>query len=186
VRTSRIAARTGWLSAAALLLVAVGAGSYAWTLRGEIAALQGDLRDALTRLDRSERQATVATRNVAVAEGRLAVLLASDMTQVNLEGQPVAPGASGRAFMSRSRGLVFTASALPPAPAGRIYQLWVVTSQAPVSAGLLEVDASGTVAQQFPAPELSGAAPAAVAVTLEPAGGVPAPTGDKYLVGLTH
>jgi hypothetical protein len=26
----------------------------------------------------------------------------------------------------------------------------------------------------------------AIAVTEEPAGGVPAPTGDKYLVGLTH
>jgi anti-sigma-K factor RskA len=28
--------------------------------------------------------------------------------------------------------------------------------------------------------------PAALAVTLEPEGGVPAPTGDKYLVGLTR
>jgi len=193
VHTSLAAFRTGWLSAAALLLVAVSAGAYAWALRSdaqalraEIATLQGNLRDALARLDRSEQQATVAARNVAVAEGRLAVLLASDMTQVNLEGQPVAPRAAGRAFLSRSRGLVFTASALPPAPAGRIYQLWVVTARAPVSAGLLDVDPSGSVAQQFPAPDLSGAAPAAVAVTLEPAGGVPAPTGDKYLVGVAH
>jgi len=185
VRASRPLARGGWLSAAAMLLVSVALGTYAWTLRTEIAALKADLREALVRLDRSEQQATVATRNVAVAEGRLAVLLASDMTQVTLDGQPVAPRASGRAFLSRSRGLVFTASDLPPAPPGKTYQLWVVTAQAPVSAGLLDLDQSGRVAQQFPTPPDLGA-PVAVAVTLEPAGGVPAPTGDKYLVGLTH
>jgi anti-sigma-K factor RskA len=186
VRSSRIVSRTGWLSAVAMLLVAAGLGAYAWTLRNEVATLQGDLRNALARLDRSEQASTVAARNVAVAEGRLAVLLASDMTQVTLDGQPVSPRASGRAFLSRSRGLVFTATDLPPAPTGKIYQLWIVTSQAPVSAGLLDVDASGRVAQQFPAPPDGGSPVAAVAVTLEPAGGVAAPTGDKYLVGVTH
>ncbi len=183
---ARSLASAGWLSAAALLIVSVSTGGYAYSLRTQLGELRTELRATLARLDRSEQQVAVATRNVAVAEARMAVLTASDMTQVNLEGQtPVAPRASGRAFLSRSRGLLFTANDLPPVPAGRVYQLWVVTAQAPVSAGLIDLDASGRVAQAFPTPADLGA-PVAVAVTLEPAGGVPAPTGDKYLVGLTH
>jgi anti-sigma-K factor RskA len=174
-----------WLSAAAMLLVSVGLGGYAWMLRGDLQALRRELRDTQARLERSEQQVTVATRAVSVAEARMAVLTAPDLRQVDLEGQPVAPSASGRAFLSRSRGLLFTASSLPPLPAGRSYQLWVVTAQAPVSAGLLELDASGRVAQAFETP--ADMAPAvAIAVTIEPEGGVPAPTGDKYLVGLTE
>jgi anti-sigma-K factor RskA len=60
-----------------------------------------------------------------------------------------------------------------------------VTAQSPVSAGLLELDAAGRVTQAFNTP-VDLARPVAIAVTDEPAGGVPAPTGDKYLVGLTH
>jgi anti-sigma-K factor RskA len=63
-----------------------------------------------------------------------------------------------------------------------VYQVWVVTAQAPVSAGLLVPDVSGGGTAYYMTPQ-DIAAPVAVAVTLEPAGGVPAPTGDKYLVG---
>jgi hypothetical protein len=60
-----------------------------------------------------------------------------------------------------------------------------VTAQAPVSAGLFDTDNGGRVTQTFnTAPDV--ARPVAIAVTEEPAGGVTAPTGDKYLVGLTH
>ncbi len=176
---------SGWLSAAALLVASIGLGAYTLSLREQMFGLRAELRDAMTRLERSEEEVTVATRNVANAESRMAVLIAPDMTQVDLQGQPVAPAATGRAFLSRSRGMVFTASNLPPLPAGRAYQLWVVTAQAPVSAGILQLGASGHVAQAFNTP--ADLAPAvAVAVTIEPEGGVPAPTGDRYLVGLTH
>ncbi len=181
-RTSVFSA--GWLSAAALLVVSLGLGGYSLSLRQRIAGLEADLRDAVARLDRSEQQVAVATRSVASAEARMAVLTAPDLRQVNLAGQTIAPRASGRAFLSRASGLMFTASDLPPLPAGRVYQLWIVTAQAPVSAGLLEVDAGGRVAQRFDTPA-NLQAPVAIAVTDEPAGGVPAPTGEKYLVGAT-
>ena len=176
----------GWLSAAALLLVSLGLGNYSMRLQREISGLRTAVSDLNARLNQSEQRVTVATRLVALADQRMAVLIAPDLTQVDLQGQqPVAPRASGRAFYSRSRGLIFTASDLPPLRSGRAYQLWVVTAQSPVSAGLLDVDASGRVTQAFtPPPDLPR--PVAIAVTEEPAGGVPAPTGDKYLVGLTH
>jgi anti-sigma-K factor RskA len=176
----------GWLSAAALLLLSLGLGSYSMSLQREISGLRTEVGALNGRLNESEQRVTVATRLVALADQRMAVLTAPDLRQVDLQGQqPVAPRASGRAFYSRSRGLVFTASDLPPLRAGRTYQLWLVTAQAPVSAGLLEIDNAGRVTQAFNTPP-DIANPVAIAVTEEPAGGVPAPTGDKYLVGLTH
>jgi anti-sigma-K factor RskA len=176
----------GWLSAAALLLVSLGLGSYSMNLQREITGLRTEVSDLNARLSQSDQRVTVATRLVALADQRMAVLTAPDLTQVDLQGQPpVAPRASGRAFYSRSRGLVFTASDLPPLRAGRAYQLWLVTTQQPVSAGLLDLDAAGRVTQAFTTPP-DVARPVAIAVTEEPAGGVPAPTGEKYLVGVTH
>jgi anti-sigma-K factor RskA len=175
----------GWLSAAALFVISAGLGLYAWSLGQQIDGLRSRLADAIARLERSEQQVTVASRAASTAEGRLAVLLAPDMRQVDLQGQPVAPRASGRAFWSRSRGLVLTAANLPPLPQGRTYQLWMVTATAPISAGVLSPDPSGDVAQTFATPA-DIPTPAAIALTIEPEGGLPAPTGEKYLVGMTE
>jgi anti-sigma-K factor RskA len=159
--TSRAAA-FGWLPLAAAILIAVGAGIYAMRLQRQIGDLQA-------RFD--EAQSTTA------------VLAAPDLARIDLQGQPVAPNARARALWSRSRGLVFTAANLPPAPAGKAYQVWVVTAQAPISAGLLTTDPAGGGSQYYVTPP-DIAPPVAVAVTLEPSGGVPAPTGEKYLVGM--
>jgi anti-sigma-K factor RskA len=147
-----------WIAAAAALVIAVGVTVYAIQLRGQL---------------RSDR--AIAT-----------ILAAPDLARIDLAGQQAAPSASARALWSRSRGLVFTASNLPPAPAGRVYQLWVLSNQpAPISAGLMKPDASGRVTISFATPA-DLPQPVAMAVTLEPDGGVPSPTGDKYLVGTAN
>jgi len=175
----------GWLAAAAMLVLSVALVSYTATLRDEVSSLRADLRDTMARLQRSERQLNTATAAVAGAQIRMAVLMAPDLARVDLAGQAPAPGAAGRAFWSRSRGLVFAASSLPPLPAGRTYQVWVVTAARPISAGLVRPDPSGAVTAFFPTPA-DIPPPTAMAVTLEPEGGVPAPTGDRYLVGAAH
>jgi len=145
-----------WLAAAAMLVAAL-AGGYALQLR----------------------------RAAVEAESRAALLESPDLVRVDLAGQPVAPQASGRAYVTRSRGVMISASNLPALPAGRVYQLWVLAGQAPpISRGwLLRPDSSGRATIVF---DSRGdlPRPTAVAVTIEPDGGVPAPTGDKYLVGL--
>jgi anti-sigma-K factor RskA len=151
-----------WLPLAAAVIIAVAASVYAVRLQRQIGELQA-------RFDQA--QATTA------------VLAAPDLARIDLQGQPVAPDARARALWSRSRGLVFTAANLPPAPAGKAYQVWVVTAQAPISAGLLTPDPGGTGTQYYMTP-VDIAPPVAVAVTLEPSGGVPAPTGERYLVGM--
>jgi anti-sigma-K factor RskA len=174
-----------WLAAAAMLLVTIGVAGYAGSLRERVRALEAQLHDALLRVEDGERRVNVALRAAADAQTPLSILMAPDVRRIDLAGQPVAPAASARTFWSRSRGVVLTAANLPPLPAGRTYQLWFVTAQAPVSVGLLKPDAAGratvVLANATNLPD-----PAAVAVTIEPDGGVPAPTGDKYLVGLAH
>jgi len=151
-----------WLPLAAAIILAVGAGIYAVRLQRQIGELQA-------RFDQA--QATTA------------VLAAPDLARIDLQGQQVAPDARARALWSRSRGLVFTTANLPRAPVGKAYQVWVVTAQAPISAGLLTPGPSGGGTQYYMTPA-DIAPPVAVAVTLEPAGGVPAPTGERYLVGM--
>ena len=172
-----------WLAAAASLALAAGLTIYTAQLRTRITTLEGELREARDRAAATERQMADAQRAAAGAQASVAVLTAPDVARIDLAGQTVAPKASARAFWSRSRGMVFTASNLPPLPAGRTYQLWVVTAQAPISAGLLTPDVSGNVSETFSTPQ-DLPQPVAMAVTIEPAGGVPAPTGDRYLVGV--
>src|SRR5262245_5917105 len=172
------------LATAASLALAVGLGLYTSQLRGRITVLQDELRDTRARANAAEQQVANAQRTATGAQVSLAVLTAPDVARIDLAGQPpVAPQASARAFWSRSRGMVFTASNLPPLPAGRVYQLWVVTKDpAPLSAGLLTPDAQGGVNETISTPP-DIPQPVALAVTIEPAGGVPAPTGEKYLIG---
>jgi hypothetical protein len=172
-----------WLATAASFSLAAGLTVYAVQLRSRIAGLEIELRDTRVRADAAQGQVADAQRTAAGAQSAVAILTAPDVARVDLAGQPpVSPNASARAFWSRSRGMVFNASNLPPLPPGRIYQLWVVTAQAPISAGLLTPDGQGSVSAVFNTP-LDIPQPIAMAVTIEPAGGAPAPTGDKYLIG---
>jgi anti-sigma-K factor RskA len=189
VKRAAAPARTPWLLAAASVALAAGLGGYVISQRTHIGRLEQRVRDETSRADVAEQQAAAArsAATLAAADERtvVVVLAASDLVRVELAGQPVAPQASARAFWSRSRGLVFTASNLPPLPAGRTYQLWFVTPDMPVDAGLLKPKLDGGVNVVYAMP--SGITkPVAIAVTIEPEGGVPAPTGDKYLVGLVN
>ena len=53
-----------------------------------------------------------------------------------------------------------------------------------VLSGVFQPDAAGRAETIVGTPIDVTAMPVAIAVTVEPAGGVPAPTGDRYLVGL--
>jgi anti-sigma-K factor RskA len=180
----RPAAVAPWLAAVAAVVVAVGLGSDVVQLRGRVRDLELQLAQAIFRAGVGERQIAELRQTAAAAQSSVAVLTSPDLARVDLAGQPAAPSASARAFWSRSRGLVFTASNLPPLPSGRTYQLWVLTSNpAPTSAGILRPDADGRVTAVFATPP-DLPKPIAMAVTIEPEGGVSAPTGAKYLVGL--
>ena len=68
-------------------------------------------------------------------------------------------------------------------PTDRQYELWVFQKGKPINAGVFDVDEAGRAlfeSTAFPEPEADN-----FAVTIEPRGGVPAPTGPVVLAG-TH
>ncbi len=185
VRPRAASTAVPWLAVAASAILTLVLAGYTARLRARIDDLELRLRGALARADASDRMVADARRAVADADTRLAVLAAPDVARVDMAGQPVSPQATGRGFWSRSRGLVFTATNLPALPPGRTYQLWVLTARtAPISNGwLFRPDANGSASAIFQTP-IDLPRPTAMAVTIEPDGGVQAPTGDKYLVGV--
>jgi anti-sigma-K factor RskA len=181
-RRSAAAPIAPWLAAAALM-AAVASGAYAVQLRNRIGNLEGQLQQATARVAEADRQVADARRTALDAQFQVAVLAAPDLLRIDLGGLPPAPAASARAFWSRSRGMVFTASDLPDLAPGRVYQLWVIPKQGdPISVGLLEPEPGGTLTRVFQTPA-DIPSPMAIAVSEEPAGGVPKPTGELYLAG---
>ena len=171
-----------WLAYAACVALATVAGLYALNLRSRVESLEARLEVAQTRLAAADRAMVDARRVAFETQSAMAVLAAADLTRVDLQGAPAAPQAAGRALWSRQSGMVFAATNLPPLPTGRIYQVWLVAGGPPVSAGLVAPDETGRGVAIFRTP-VDVAGPVTVAVTIEPEGGVPAPTGAFYLVG---
>ncbi len=179
-----------WLLAAASLAITLGLGGYAIQLRGRMTDLEGQLQQARAQtgqlqqaVTETDQQLADARRTALEARSQLAVLAAPDLVRFDLAGQAIAPSATARAFWSRSRGMVFTASNLPSPPAGRVYQLWVLTAEGmPISVGLLQPDQAGGLTAVFQTP-VDIPPPGQVAVSDEPPGGVPAPTGMIWVAG---
>ncbi|HXH82501.1 MAG TPA: anti-sigma factor, partial [Candidatus Tectomicrobia bacterium] len=130
--------------------------------------------------ERARRQAEAARMSAEVDALRgVNALLSEPATRViALHGTGPAPAASGRLVWHAERGGYLFVSDLPAPSPGRTYQLWVI-DDAPRSAGVFEVDPGGHARHPVaPSPDR----PVRVfAVTLEPAGGVPAPTGPIVL-----
>jgi anti-sigma-K factor RskA len=70
---------------------------------------------------------------------------------------------------------------LPPPPSDKQYQLWYVTKNAKISAWVFSTDEQGRTVLKLTLPTEALAGLAATAVTLEPKGGSPQPTGKFYL-----
>lgn len=98
-------------------------------------------------------------------------------------GTEAAPEASARFVTSRNRrDAVFVASGLQPPGAGKAYQVWLLRGGQPLPNTLFEVGRAGVGAGIVHADAAWGDFDT-VAVTPEPAGGSPAPTGSIVLAG---
>ncbi len=148
-----------------------------------IAALvfQSRAQRASADLARLESQAAAQTRELARLHQALAILNQPGARQVLFGGAAPLPP-RGRVFVDAQRGVLLLASNLPPAPAGKAYEMWVIPKGGkPVAAGLFQAAADGTALHLLPGP-LDVAGAAAMAVTLEPAAGVDQPTTRPIIV----
>ncbi len=146
--------------------------------------LKIETRALLQKQSELQSEAQVLRQETERERSVLDILTASDTVKVTLVSGATRPAPEGKAFYHAHKGLLFYTSNLPAAPSGRTYQLWIVPAQGnPISAGVFQVDSLGNGQVMLPTlpPDVTAKA---FAVTLEPAGGVPQPTGPKVLVGL--
>ncbi|MFZ0937216.1 MAG: anti-sigma factor [Bryobacteraceae bacterium] len=88
---------------------------------------------------------------------------------------------NGRVFVNRSQGVLLIAAHLPPAPSGRIYQMWIIPKGgSPRPAGVFQPHSDGT-ALHFEPGALDVTATASIAVTIENEAGASQPI-SKYLI----
>jgi anti-sigma-K factor RskA len=178
-RPRRWAVHSAWAALAATALLVLGGLLVAAQQRA--ARLEEDLR----RTDATAaRLAAEATTVATQADLAVSILTAPDMRRIDLEGFDASRNATARAYWSIANGLLIVADRLPIPPPGRTYQVWLIAGGAagPVSAGLIPGGSSRGMLIA-PPPGRFTAGTMTIAVTDEPAGGVPAPTGSKHLVG---
>jgi Anti-sigma-K factor rskA len=91
-------------------------------------------------------------------------------------------GPKGKVFVNPSSGVVLMATNLPPAPAGKAYEMWVIPKTGkPVPAGMFQSQTDGSATNVRTGP-IDIASLGVVAVTLEDAAGAAQPTTTPLIV----
>jgi anti-sigma-K factor RskA len=136
--------------------------------QAQLVALSRQLNDVGRQLDQSKRIVQLFSQ--------------PGSTMKELAGTEVAPGATAKLAYDRTGHAMLLAQGLPAAPEGKEYQLWfIVGGKAPIPGRSFapDVSGSGTLSDVVPAEAVNTAA--VFAITLEPRGGVKAPTGKIFL-----
>lgn len=118
-----------------------------------------------------------------------ALLQRQGVVLVGLDGLEVNPGGFANVVWDPELKEAFMHVAnLPAAPDDKDYQLWMIVDSTPVSAGLFQASSSlNNLFYRISDVAIPDESPVqAFAVTIEPKGGVPAPTGDMYLLGVVE
>jgi len=135
-------------------------------------------------LQRQQCLNELASARIALRQKAAAISLIGDpRTQlVQLAPQGGAPYRASAIVNSDVPNAMVLASSLTPQE-GKDYQLWLIRGNEKISAGLLHADPTGATIAAVPRDVLAGGRPDAFAITIEPAGGAPQPTGPIVLVG---
>ncbi len=146
--------------------------------------LQRDLRRARDDLIAAQQRLAEADsiRDVLTSlQNDIMTVTSPEATTVTLTGTPSRPQARARAFLDplSGRALLFIYE-LPIIPPDSVYQLWAIRAGTPVDAGTFRIGADRRARLEAArTADVLGAD--ALAVTIEPAPGVPAPTGPIVL-----
>ncbi len=189
-RTHGRAPAWSWLAAAAALALLVWGVTLRSSLSGEIDSLRAELAHVRADRDQAAARSTALASELASAEATserlaqaMAIISSPAMRPVALAGLKDAPAAKGHTFVDPDgQRAIFVAANLRALPADKTYELWYIADGKPVAAGTFAVDEKGfatvPVARVPPIAQIQ-----AWAVTIEPHGGVPQPTGTMVLKG---
>lgn len=172
--------RAEWLAVAASVLFFITGALFANATRD-----RRNLRDALqAELARgqSARTSTDSLRTlVASRDSMIAGLIGRDVAVMSLTASG-AKAPFARMFWDTTRNTwTLVAHNMPALRTGRTYQLWLVTKTAKISAGTFEPsNGDAVVRATYP---LARDSLQAIAITEEPTGGAPQPTGAMIVAG---
>ncbi len=146
--------------------------------------LEEDLQSQASLVAQQQATIQTLTGEVERKEELLSILEAREVDLVLMEGLEVNPNGYGKVVWDKENGQALLQVAnMPSVPLSKEYQLWFVVDNRPISAGVFAVNdpAEDTFfkIEQF----RQSASAGAFAITLEPEGGSPQPTGDMYLLG---
>ncbi|NJB81417.1 anti-sigma factor [Wenyingzhuangia aestuarii] len=136
---------------------------------------------------RARLQGDVIAKNIDLTtrDEVIAFLSSSETIKVNLAGQTVAPESYANVYWGpKTNEMYVDLKGLPPAPQGKVYQLWSLTLNplTPTSLGTMDAYNKGDRYIKVSNPNKSEA----FGITLEPAGGSESPTLEQlYTLGVT-
>ena len=138
--------------------------------RESVAQLEGMLRDK--------------DRDLKARETELAWLKDPRVQVALLKGLESNPAARAKLLWNpgTKQGILWV-NGLPPLPLEQSYELWAFVGDQPVPAGTFDARPEGATVIPISKEENLGEAPVKFAVSIEPKGGVPKPTGAIVLVG---
>jgi anti-sigma-K factor RskA len=140
----------------------------------------GEMAREVSRIrEEARRRDTAMVALVGEYRHALALLGKPATRVVALHGAGPGAEASGRVVWHEHSGGYLVVDKLPPLPPGKAYEAWTLGGPAPRPAGVFTVDASGQGRRKLdPTGDVQAKG---FAVSIEPEGGVPAPTGPIVL-----
>ncbi|SMO77462.1 anti-sigma factor [Fodinibius sediminis] len=165
-------------AAFALLIVSLSLLFYSFNLSSQINNKESVIADQEVKITELEDE-------LQRKEEMLAILESRDVDMVLMSGLEINPNGFGKVIWdTENQQALLQVSNLPPIPTDKDYQLWLIRNNEPVSAGVFAVnDSSDTFFKIEEMVQADSQSANAFAITMEPKGGMPQPTGDMYLLG---
>ncbi|HEY3351343.1 MAG TPA: anti-sigma factor [Thermoanaerobaculia bacterium] len=165
------------LGVAASFMLAATFGALWYATRADLAATRENVARLETMVKERDRQISLTSQEISwLKDPRVQVALLK-----GLEGNPAA-----RAKLLWNPGTkqgILWVSGLPPLPLEKSYELWAFVGDQPVPAGTFDATGDGATVIPISRQESFDDRPVKFAVSVEPKGGVPAPTGSIVLAG---
>jgi len=143
----------------------------------------GRERDFAQLADRLDRQLRAQTIELTRMNEAFAIVNSPDTTVTSFGAGKTLPP-KGKVFVNPSQGVLLIASNLPPAQAGKAYEMWVIPNGGkgkPIPAGVFQSGSDGS-AMHIQRGPVDTSTPPVIAVTLEPEAGSPQPTSQPLFV----
>jgi len=175
-----------WLPWACALAAGLALVVSLWSLsnlRRDLSSQQSQVTQQNERVKEQNERLKQLEDQLATERAVTAFLKNPGVRVTTLGGTEKSPKSSGKILWDpKEKRALFYATHLPAVPSGKTYQLWIIAGNKPFDAGVFSVDHDGN---GFLKVDLLSEADKdqKFAVTLEPAGGVPQPTGEMHLLG---